>query len=445
MRRAEIARAVAREIFETRLHAAIDRQANERLRRRTGKSRLGGVGGESRKSLAAVGHVLGFGELGLGRFDHALPRQPVDDTVAGAAGGRRIAVRAAGLGRLRQRNEERCLRRREARRLLAEIGERGGADAFQIAAIGREREIEIEDGGLADLALERGRGADLPDLAREIAAAFGFEQARRLHRERRTARHHVSVRDGLPGRTREGDGIGAEMRVEPAVLIGLEECEKLGIDLGGFHRQTPDTFRRRERPQQMPVAVDDKDRHRAGPLQRRRRREGEPERRGSDGESRGGCGYAEETAQLHFHFGSVTSIAPASGAGKAVDTVHVLDRRRRLDVFTRRDRAGDIGRDHPVVRDFGAVEDADIAVVAELRIVRRKVLVEPGQVLQFRAGDDARIVDLETGRKTVDDEKTADLLVGLRQPKASRRDACSARPSRDRPLRRRACNICARW
>ena len=55
------------------------------------------------------------------------------------------AIRPAQLGRLRQRHQQRRLAERQPPRLLAEIGERGGADAFDIAAIGREIEIEREN------------------------------------------------------------------------------------------------------------------------------------------------------------------------------------------------------------------------------------------------------------------------------------------------------------
>jgi predicted transposase YdaD len=46
---------------------------------------------------------------------------------------------------LRQGDQECCLADRQPARLLAEIGEAGRADALEIAAIGREVEIEVED------------------------------------------------------------------------------------------------------------------------------------------------------------------------------------------------------------------------------------------------------------------------------------------------------------
>ena len=56
---------------------------------------------------------------------------------------------------MRQRYQQRRLRGRQPRRLLAEIGERGRARALEIAAIGREREVEGEDLVLAEALLDR--------------------------------------------------------------------------------------------------------------------------------------------------------------------------------------------------------------------------------------------------------------------------------------------------
>ena len=69
----------------------------------------------------------------------------VEHAVAGVARRLDRAVRAALLRRLRQRDQQRRLAQRQPPRLLAEIGERRGAHAFEVAAVGREAEVERED------------------------------------------------------------------------------------------------------------------------------------------------------------------------------------------------------------------------------------------------------------------------------------------------------------
>ncbi len=101
------------------------------------------------------------------------------------------------LRRLRQRHQQRRFGERQPARLLAEIGERGGADAFEIAAIGREAEIEREDLVLAELrARSRSRARSGAAWPRTCARAR-LEQARDLHGERRGARDDAAVEHEL--------------------------------------------------------------------------------------------------------------------------------------------------------------------------------------------------------------------------------------------------------
>jgi len=77
----------------------------------------------------------------------------------------RIAVEPAPFRGLRQRDQQRRLAKRQPLRLLAEIGDRGGADAFEIAAERRQRQIEIEDFVLAELLFELNRATIWRSLA----------------------------------------------------------------------------------------------------------------------------------------------------------------------------------------------------------------------------------------------------------------------------------------
>ena len=110
------------------------------------------------------------------------------------------AVGPARLRRLRQRDQQRRLAERELLRLLAEIGERGGAHAFEIAAERREREIAVEHARLADRALDCERARDLPQLGGERALGARLDEARDLHRQGRAAGDDMAVHQPLSGR-----------------------------------------------------------------------------------------------------------------------------------------------------------------------------------------------------------------------------------------------------
>ncbi len=118
--------------------------------------------------------------------DH--PRQHL---VAAGFGRDRMAVGAQARGRLRQRHQKSGLRKIECRGLLAEIGERGRAHAFEIAAEWRERQIDRKDVVFRIALFELQRAHHLDELGAE-AARTRFEQARRLHGERRRARHDMA-------------------------------------------------------------------------------------------------------------------------------------------------------------------------------------------------------------------------------------------------------------
>src|SRR6516162_9951052 len=78
-------------------------------------------------SSAAIGASIGIGTRATG-IGSALAR----------------AIGPACFRRLRQRDQQRCLAEREPAGLLAEIGKRCGAHAFEIAAERGEAQVEIE-------------------------------------------------------------------------------------------------------------------------------------------------------------------------------------------------------------------------------------------------------------------------------------------------------------
>src|ERR1041384_5322432 len=95
-----------------------------------------------RHGLPFVRHRLFLGMYDLGRAIEPAPRDAVEHAVARPLGRARVPIGPAELGRLRQRYQERCRAEREPPGLLAELSERRRANAFEIAAIRRERQIE---------------------------------------------------------------------------------------------------------------------------------------------------------------------------------------------------------------------------------------------------------------------------------------------------------------
>ena len=127
-------------------------------------------------------------------------RQPPPGRGRGRARARAAFGEAVGpprFRRLRQRHQQRRFAEGEPARLLAEIGERGGANAFDIAAIGRQLEIEREHLVLAE--------ARSISMARTIWRSFAandrvaarLQQPRHLHGEGRAAGHDVAGADEL--------------------------------------------------------------------------------------------------------------------------------------------------------------------------------------------------------------------------------------------------------
>ncbi len=194
--------------------------------------------------------------------DHAGGGGVGENAVAGASRGFRIAIRPARLRRLRQGNEERGLGQRQPARLLAEVGERRGPDAFEVAAEGCEPQIEPQDLILREAALQLQRAQRLPDLAGRVALMLALHQAGDLHGERRAAGDDAPVADELPARAPDRPGIDAMMHPEALVLEGDQHGEVARVDVFDVDRQAPAAVGRRVGAQQPVVAIEH--RHRNG-------------------------------------------------------------------------------------------------------------------------------------------------------------------------------------
>jgi hypothetical protein len=165
--------ALAGEVLEVGLEAGVDAQP------------LGWASGASATTCSATcGLRLGkgfrvSGPARRGRLDLGSGRQPccLDAGQHALAGLDRAAsleaVGPARLGRLRQGDQQRGFGRREALRLLAEIGEARGAYAFEIAAEGGERQVEIENAWFVEAAFEFDRADACRSLAESERSSRG--------------------------------------------------------------------------------------------------------------------------------------------------------------------------------------------------------------------------------------------------------------------------------
>ena len=211
---------------------------------------------DQRHFLARRRHVLLLGVRDLGVAEQSLAGDAVEHAVA-----RELRLLGKAIGppkfrRLRQRDQQRRLAEREPPRLLAEIGERGRADAFEIAAIRREREIKAEDLVLAQRPFELERPHRLPDLGVERAVPARLQQAGDLHGDGRAARDDAAMRDELIRRAHDGERIDARMGEEALVLIGEQRLEEDRIDLLARGRKPPAAFAGEIGPEQLAVAIE---------------------------------------------------------------------------------------------------------------------------------------------------------------------------------------------
>ena len=247
---------LSRQPLEGCLERARDRRALNASLRLGLDEALGDMGGKHRERLAAGRHILMLSSLRLIPVDDTLGHKPRQHPVAGDARALSITVGAAALRRLRQGDEQRRFGRGKAPGLLAEIGKGCGAGAFDIAAIGRERQIESEDLLLAQPPFDLECADHLGELGPKRPLGARLEQAGHLHGERRSSGDHPAVPYRLCGGAQQSCKIHAWMRIEALVLIGDEHRKEARIDIAGARRQPPIALLGGEGPEQFAVAID---------------------------------------------------------------------------------------------------------------------------------------------------------------------------------------------
>ncbi len=255
--RARAMRAVMRQRLEILLQIGIQRQRNDRPVPERGDRAVGGMRRQDRDRLAHPRHRHGLGRDRVLVRDPAVLDHAVEHAVARDLRRLGVTVEPTVFRRLRQRHQQRRFRQRQPLRLLAEIGDRGRANAFEIAAIGRQRQIQIEDLVLAQLALDLDGAHHLMQLGVNRALMPRLHQPRQLHGDGRAAGDDVAACDKLERRARQRQRIDAAMRVEALVLIGEQQFQVGRIDIGlGIDRQPPAAVGHRIGTQQLAVAVD---------------------------------------------------------------------------------------------------------------------------------------------------------------------------------------------
>ena len=175
---------LAREPFQCRLCVTVECEAMHALVRQAGDLALRKVRREHTEGTARRRHGLGKRGARLVLLDHAGLHRTREHAIAGPSCVLGIAIGPPHGRALRECDQQRSLTGREPPRLLAEVGERGGTHALDVAAEGRQQQIEIEDLVLCQLQLELARAHHLLELASERARMLAAKQTRRLHGER---------------------------------------------------------------------------------------------------------------------------------------------------------------------------------------------------------------------------------------------------------------------
>ncbi len=145
--------------FDLILQLQIERGLDPRRPRRGGRGQhhLDEVGREKRRSTAIDRQTLAERLAQLIRRQRAGSGHAKEHRPLAGLGGPQIAERIEGRGTLRQAGEKRRLRRRQHRRLDAEIALAGSSHARSLAAVGGQIQIQRENLALRETMLEPDR------------------------------------------------------------------------------------------------------------------------------------------------------------------------------------------------------------------------------------------------------------------------------------------------
>ncbi len=309
--RAERARPLERQFLQALLQAGVDGEPVDAAAGLGRDHLIGGMRRQHRQRLARMRHGCRLCARDFVTRHHAGRRRAVKHAVARRPRGLRIAIGAAQFRRLRQRDQERRFRQRQLARLLAEIGERSGADAFQIAAIGRQRQIQRENLHLAERMFELERARDLAQLGVDATVLARLQQPRHLHRDGGTAGDDVTAGGELKCGASKSRHVHPMVGPETFVLIGKEQFEETRIDVFLGRRQPPASLAGGIGAQQLALAVEH---HVRGLEIFAERRPSQRIHPGADGQrgQKSRAGKTRQDKSPGLHFAAVMSIVPVA-------------------------------------------------------------------------------------------------------------------------------------
>ena len=232
-------RALARQIFQCLLQGSVDGKPVNAGCGLGGDDLIGGMRRQHRQRFARMRHAFRFRARNFIARHRARRRHPIEHAVARGACDVRKAIGPAQFGRLRQSHQQRRFAQRQPPRLLAEISQRGRADAFQVAAIGRQRQIKRKNLVLAERIFELERARDLAQLGAKAAMLARLQQPRHLHGDGRAAGDDVAAAGELCGGARHGHRVDAVMGPETFVFIRKQQFQEPRIDIFLGRRQPP--------------------------------------------------------------------------------------------------------------------------------------------------------------------------------------------------------------
>ena len=215
------------------------------------------VGGEHGKVVAGVRDRLPTGGRGGRGVDQAQGLGAPQHPVPRPAGGGGVAIGPARLRGLGECDQEGRLGIAQVPGLLAEPGQGPGAQPLQVAAIGGDREIGLEDLRLVRHPLQ-GQGAQgLPDLPARRAGLATLQQADELHGQGGAAGDDMAAPQELGRGPYQGQGIDPRVRMEALILHREQESNEVRVDGLEVEGQAPAPAGHGEGAQETPLAVED--------------------------------------------------------------------------------------------------------------------------------------------------------------------------------------------
>ena len=216
--------------FRPGLKGGVERRAHRRpgVRREQSVGQVHGVKGQG---PASAGDSVARGQRSFVLGESAELHRPPQYLVPGGARTLRVPVRAQARRSLRQHDQKSRLRIRQVRRLLAQPGERGGADPFQVSAVGRQGQVELEDLPLREMGFELEGAQHLQTLGPQ-GPRPRFQQARDLHGQGGRTRDHGARHRPLGERAHHRQRVDPRVIVEPAVLVRDEQPDEPRVHVG---------------------------------------------------------------------------------------------------------------------------------------------------------------------------------------------------------------------